>query len=100
MNLPRSAAALPLRPRGAATAATAARPKPRAQPRPAAPQHYAMMLNGMSYGTPSPVAPQPSKPFPHQAMNLSMPSSDSDAVNAPELEHQGRYRRRLAGRLG
>ncbi|WP_284257511.1 energy transducer TonB [Acidocella aquatica] len=61
------------------------RPQPRPTPRPAppAPRKYVVM-NNMSYGTPSP-------PMPHapQALNLSLPMSDAQAVNAPELTIKG-----------
>jgi protein TonB len=56
---------------------------PRPRPRPAPPQHYVVM-NGMSYGNPSPPLPNA-----QQAMNLSLPMSDAQAVNAPELTIKG-----------
>jgi protein TonB len=41
-------------------------------------------MNGMSYGNPSPPLPNA-----RQAMNLSLPMSDSQAVLAPELAIKG-----------
>jgi protein TonB len=61
-------------------------PQPAPRPRPAPPQHYAMMLDGMSYGNPSPVAPAPPA---KQALNLELPQSDAQAVFAPELTIKG-----------
>jgi len=59
---------------------------PRPAPRPPAPQNY-VMLNGMSYGSPEP--PSPPMPNAKPALSLSLPQSDSDAVNAPELTIKG-----------
>lgn len=63
-------------------------PKPHAVARPhqAPPQHYVMMLNGMSYGSTSPLAPAPPA---RQAMNLQLPQSDAQAVMGPELSVKG-----------
>jgi len=61
-------------------------PVPKPQPRPVrrpAPQHYVVM-NGMSYGNPAPPMPNAQR-----AMNLSLPMSDAQAVNAPELTIKG-----------
>ena len=66
-------------------------PPPHAQPHTTthhqpAPPHYAMMLNGMSYGNASPTAPAPPA---HQALNLSLPQTDAQAVMGPELTVKG-----------
>lgn len=61
------------------------RPHPVAPRRPAVP-HYAMMLNGMSYGSPSPAAPAPPA---HQAMNMQLPQSDAQAVMGPAVTVKG-----------
>jgi protein TonB len=60
-------------------------PRPHAiqRPRPAPPQHY-IVMNNMSYGNPSPPMPQA-----QQGMNLSLPMSDAQAVNGPELTIKG-----------
>jgi protein TonB len=58
-------------------------PRPVHRPRPAPPQHY-MVMNNMSYGNPSPPMPQA-----QQGMNLSLPMSDAQAVNGPELTIKG-----------
>ncbi len=61
-------------------------PQPHPTPRRAAPpppRKYVVM-NNMSYGTPAPPVPQA-----HRAMNLSLPMSDAQAVNAPELTIKG-----------
>ncbi len=56
-------------------------------PRPPLPQHYAMMLNGMSYGSPATLAP--AKPSPHRNLNLDLPQTDAQAVMGPELSVKG-----------
>ncbi|WP_298283108.1 energy transducer TonB, partial [Acidocella sp.] len=65
--------------------AAPARPAPaRAAPTP----RYTVM-QGMSFGQPSPLMPQPPQPhFPH-AMNFSPPESDAQAVAGPELTIKG-----------
>ena len=61
----------------------------RPAPRPPAPQKYVMM-DGMSYGSPAPQAP-PAPPMPgaKPALSLSLPQSDAEAANAPELTIKG-----------
>ena len=59
------------------------RPQPRPQPNPSPPQKYVVM-NNMSYGNPSPPLPNA-----RRALNLSLPQSDAQAVNAPELTIKG-----------
>jgi protein TonB len=70
--------------------ATPAPPQPRpAPPRPAPPrppQRYVMM-NGMSFGQASPAPPPLSTARP--ALNTSLPESNAEAVNAPELTIKG-----------
>jgi len=61
-----------------------ARPQPR--PHPALPQHSVMMLNGMSYGRPSPQLPTPPAP---PGMNMSMPQSDAQAVMGQDFSVKG-----------
>jgi periplasmic protein TonB len=67
-------------------------PQPQAPPhpvqplRPHMPPHYAMMLNGMSYGSPSPYAPAAPS---HRAMNMDLPETDAQAVMGPELAVKG-----------
>lgn len=61
-------------------------PHPRPHPHPAPPKHYAMMLNGMSYGSPSPLTPAPPA---KRALNLDLPQSDAQAVFGPELTVKG-----------
>jgi periplasmic protein TonB len=62
-------------------------PAPQARPHPhPAPPHYAMMLNGMSYGSPSPVAPATPS---HRALNMDLPQSDAQAVAGPQLTVKG-----------
>lgn len=61
-------------------------PQARPRPHPALPNHSVMMLNGMSYGNPSPYAPaQPAQ----KSMNLDMPQSDAQAVMGPEFTVKG-----------
>ncbi len=62
------------------------RPQARPQPHPAPPQHSVMMLNGMSYGRPSPQLPTPPAP---PGMNMSLPQSDAQAVLGPEFTVKG-----------
>jgi protein TonB len=64
-------------------AAPPPRPAPHPAPRPHPTQKY-LVMNGMSYGSPSP-------PVPHaqQALNMSLPESDAEAVNAPDLTIKG-----------
>ncbi len=64
---------------------TVAHPRPHTAP----PQHYAMMLNGMSYGNPSPVAPAPPVSHAKHALNLSLPLTDMQSANAPEISIKG-----------
>jgi protein TonB len=45
-----------------------------------------MMMNGMSYGRPSPELPTPPAP---PGMNMSMPQSDAQAVMGPEFTVKG-----------
>jgi protein TonB len=59
-------------------------PQPRPSPRPA--QKY-IVMNNMSYG--SPATPAPPMPHAQQALNLNLPQSDAQAVNAPELTIKG-----------
>jgi len=59
------------------------RPHAIAHPRPAPAQHY-MVMNNMSFGNPSPPMPQA-----QQGMNLSLPMTDAQAVNGPELTIKG-----------
>jgi periplasmic protein TonB len=61
-------------------------PQPKPQPQPRRPQRY-IVMNNMSYGNPAP--PTPQMPHAHQAMNMSLPESDAQAVNAPELTIKG-----------
>jgi periplasmic protein TonB len=61
------------------------RPQP-PQPHPALPHHYAMMMNGMSYGS-SPSQTQ--APPAHRALSLDLPQSDSQAVAGPQLTVKG-----------
>ncbi len=56
-------------------------------PRPPLPQHYAMMLNGMSYGSPATLAP--AQPSPHRQLNLSLPQTDAQAVMGSSVEVKG-----------
>ena len=56
------------------------------QPHPALPHHYAMMMNGMSYGSPSPLTPAPPA---HRALNLDLPQSDMQATAGMQLEVKG-----------
>jgi protein TonB len=58
-------------------------PRPRAAPAP----HDYVMMDGMSYGNPAP--PAPPQPRAQTAMNMSLPESDAEAVNAPELTIKG-----------
>ena len=61
-------------------------PQPHPQPKPSPRQKY-IVMNNMSYGNPGTPAP----PVPHvqQGMNMSLPQSDAEAVNAPELTIKG-----------
>ncbi len=60
-------------------------PQPVARPHPA-PPHYAMMMTGMSYGSPSPLTPAPPA---RRALNLDLPQTDAQAVMGPELTVKG-----------
>ena len=62
-----------------------ARPQPAPRPRPA-PPHYAMMLNGMSYGSTSPLTPAPPA---HRALNLDLAQTNAQAVMGPEMTVKG-----------
>ncbi len=70
----------------------AALPQPPPKPQPAHPAHpapphrYVMLLNGMSYGNPSPVAPAPPA---HPALDMSLPESDAQAAMGQELTVKG-----------
>jgi protein TonB len=61
-------------------------PQPHPQPKPSPRQKY-IVMNNMSYGNPG----RPAPPVPHvqQGMNMSLPQSDAEAVNAPELTIKG-----------
>jgi protein TonB len=69
-------------------------PQPAPQPRPqtearraptrAAPARHYMVMNNMSFGAPAPPTQEPSK-----NLDLSLPESDAQAVNTPELQIQG-----------
>ncbi len=58
-------------------------PRPVRRPSPPAPRKY-LVMNDMSYGTPAPPVP----PAP-RGLNLSLPMSDAQAANAPELTVKG-----------
>ncbi len=58
-------------------------PVPRARTRPAPPHQY-MVMNNLSFGHPSPPAR-----FANKDLNLSLPQSDAQAVNTPELQIEG-----------
>lgn len=60
-----------------------ARPHPRTPP-----QHY-LVMNNMSFGNGTPAPPVPPIPHAHQALSLSLPQSDAEAVNAPEVTIKG-----------
>ena len=53
---------------------------------PSPPQKY-IVMNNMSYGNPA--TPAPPVPHAQQGMNMSLPQSDAEAVNAPELTIKG-----------
>jgi protein TonB len=65
-------------------------PQPRAvphpRPRPAPQHHYVLMMNGMSYGNPSPYAPAPPA---HKSLNLALPQSDAQAVAGQAITVKG-----------
>jgi protein TonB len=87
LNMPdMSMPELPPLPQTAAQAPPPPRPAPahRAPPHPA--QRYVMM-NGMSYGQASPSPPHLSS---RPALNTSLPESNAEAVNAPELTIKGK----------
>jgi protein TonB len=62
-------------------------PQPAPKPRPPPPQHYIMMMDGMSYGSPSAVAPAP--PAAKRALSLDLPQTDVQAVMGPALTVKG-----------
>lgn len=62
------------------------RPPQPTRPRQPSPPHYAMMLNGMSYGSPSTAAPATPS---HRSLNLDLPQSDAQAVMGPQLSVKG-----------
>ncbi len=66
-----------------------ARAQPRAVPARPAPPHPSqryVMMNGMSFGQANPLPPQPHA---QPALNTSLPESNAEAVNAPELTIKG-----------
>lgn len=69
-------------------APSAPQPRPVPQPRPKRVQtpKY-IVMNNMSYGTPA--SPSPALPRAQRGMNLSLPQSDAQAANAPELTIKG-----------
>jgi protein TonB len=62
--------------------------RPPAHPRPHTPPQRYLVMNNMSFGN-SPASPAPPIPHAHQALSLSLPQSDAQAVNAPEVTIKG-----------
>jgi protein TonB len=63
--------------------------RPPAHPHPRTPPQHYLVMNNMSFGNGSPAPPAPPIPHAHQALNLSLPQSDAQAVNAPEVTIKG-----------
>jgi protein TonB len=61
-------------------------PQQHPQPKRVPPQKY-LVMNNMSYGNPA--VPEPPAPHARQAMDMSLPQSDAQALNAPELTIKG-----------